>query len=547
MEDYQVIGLDYTLLEFDVSKKRSPYTYGKDLGPRFEYKTRSNGKLSQAIPFCSPFTTDQNRLCVTKQFFPNGCSCKRIGKDRYRLSANFSVTAKEMSHGMLSLIWPGGRGAFRHDYDLPEVRSRPTRSASRLRKAVIDLETIKMYLLVIIQTLSLVITGCFLKFCVSAGLRYVFLNKFSSLSRWLDPNNHNKVYTSRYQGLDLAVKATMKILGIELAPLNIPLERRLQTIGALHFTYSFLFFGFGMLFFFLYLFFFTSYYFIPLLYLIWYLYDSPVSRHGGRRSDWVRRWPLFRWSAAYFPLELIKTSELHPSKNYIFACHPHGVMCQSHFINFASEGTGFSDKFPGIKPYLTVLAGQFMFPIFRDYFLLSGAVEVSGSSIDWVLTKEGCGNAVAIMVGGAKEALDAHPGSLTLNIKGRKGFCKKALMHGASLVPVYAFGENDLFDQVPNQQGSKVRRLQNFMTHLLGFSPALFHGRGIFNYTFGLLPYRKPVHTVIGAPLAVEKVESPSSEQIEDLHSRYCEALVQLFEDHKLKYGLTEADHLDLH
>ena len=63
-------------------------------------------------------------------------------------------------------------------------------------------------------------------------------------------------------------------------------------------------------------------------------------------------------------------------------------------------------------------------------------------------------------------------------------------------MPVFAFGENDLFEQVPNPEGSKVRGFQNFLTHLLGFSPALFHGRGIFNYTFGLLPYRKPVHTV---------------------------------------------------
>ena len=59
-----------------------------------------------------------------------------------------------------------------------------------------------------------------------------------------------------------------------------------------------------------------------------------------------------------------------------------------------------------------------------------GSVEVSKESIDWVLTKEGCGNALAIMVGGANEALDAHPGSLRLKIKGRMGFVKRALIHG---------------------------------------------------------------------------------------------------------------------
>ncbi|XP_059163571.1 2-acylglycerol O-acyltransferase 1-like isoform X2 [Physella acuta] len=336
----------------------------------------------------------------------------------------------------------------------------------------------------------------------------------------------------------------MKILGIEFAPLSIPMERRLQTVGALHYTYAFLFFGFGMLFVFLYLLF-TNYYFVPLAYLAWYFYDRDTSKHGGRRSEWVRRWSLFRWSADYFPLKLIKTHDLSPAKNYIFACHPHGVMCQSHFVNFASEGTGFSELFPGLQSFLCVLSGQFMFPIFREYFLLSGAVEVSRESIEWILTKEGTGNALAIMIGGAVEALEAHPRSLKLKVKSRKGFCKLALKHGASIVPVFAFGENDLYEQIPNPDGSLVRRFQNFLTHLLGFSPALFHGRGIFNYTFGLLPYRKPVFTVVGAPIVVQPVPDPSGEQINELHETYCSELYNLFETHKHKYGYTESDHLD--
>ncbi|GFO27330.1 hypothetical protein PoB_005383500, partial [Plakobranchus ocellatus] len=126
-EDYQVLGVDYTLLELDVSKGHSLYSYEKDRGPRFEYKTRSNGKLSEAMPFCVPFTDGQKSFCVTKQSFPNGCSCEQVGVDRYRLKANFTVTAIEMSRGMLSLTWPGKRGAVRYDYDLPEVKTKPTK------------------------------------------------------------------------------------------------------------------------------------------------------------------------------------------------------------------------------------------------------------------------------------------------------------------------------------------------------------------------------------------------------------------------------------
>jgi len=66
----------------------------------------------------------------------------------------------------------------------------------------------------------------------------------------------------------------------------------------------------------------------------------------------------------------------------------------------------------------------------------------------------------------------------------------------ASLVPIFSFGETDLYEQVDNPQGSLLRKLQNVMTTYFGFSPPLFHGRGVFNYSFGILPFRKPVNTV---------------------------------------------------
>ena len=61
---------------------------------------------------------------------------------------------------------------------------------------------------------------------------------------------------------------------------------------------------------------------------------------------------------------------------------------------------------------------------------------------------------------------------------------------------MFSFGENNIYTQLPNPKGSKLRKLQNFLTGLLGFSPPIFHGRGVFNYTFGLLPYRTPINTV---------------------------------------------------
>ena len=65
----------------------------------------------------------------------------------------------------------------------------------------------------------------------------------------------------------------------------------------------------------------------------------------------------------------------------------------------------------------------------------SGAISVSKPSLEWVLSREGTGNAIAIMIGGAQEALGAHPGSTTLKIQSRKGFCRLALKHGLVYFP----------------------------------------------------------------------------------------------------------------
>lgn len=47
-----------------------------------------------------------------------------------------------------------------------------------------------------------------------------------------------------------------------------------------------------------------------------------------------------------------------------------------------------------------------------------------------MLQKPEGGNMLAIIVGGAQEALDARPGSCTLLLKNRKGFVRLAIEHG---------------------------------------------------------------------------------------------------------------------
>ncbi|OQR72979.1 2-acylglycerol O-acyltransferase 2-like [Tropilaelaps mercedesae] len=218
--------------------------------------------------------------------------------------------------------------------------------------------------------------------------------------------------------------------------------------------------------------------------------------------------------------------------------HPHGIMAAGSFVNFGSEGTGFSQLFPGIAPHLMTLTINFIFPFYRDLILGLGVVSVGRKSLDWVLQKKGVGNAAIIVVGGAQEALDAHRnGNVTLTLTSRKGFIKVALQNGADLVPVFSFGENDVYQQASNPPGSKLRDLQVRFKRIVGFSPPVFHGRGLLQYTCGYVPYRTQITTVVGAPIRVVQISNPSQEQVDELHAKYVLALKDLFETHKATAG----------
>lgn len=145
-------------------------------------------------------------------------------------------------------------------------------------------------------------------------------------------------------------------------------------------------------------------------------------------------------------------------------------------------------------------------------------------------------NAVVIVVGGAQEALYMRPGVYKIVLKKRKGFVKLALRNGASLVPMFSFGELDLFDQPDNEPGTKLRRWQDFVKAVTGIAPTKFIGRGFFQYSYGMIPRRKPLNLVIGRPIDVPKTAEPSDEMVDEYHQKFMDGLIELFETNKVKF-----------
>uniref|UniRef100_A0A8R1E5Y7 Acyltransferase n=1 Tax=Caenorhabditis japonica TaxID=281687 RepID=A0A8R1E5Y7_CAEJA len=241
-----------------------------------------------------------------------------------------------------------------------------------------------------------------------------------------------------------------QVLGIEWIDIFSSRERKRTYLGMV--CHFFLLYPFGNFLLFTPVIYYLNYTWpIFALYFIWYVYDRNTPSTGGYATQWVRQWRVNRWFADYFPAKVHKTANLPANRNYILAYHPHGIISLGCWATFGADGAGIHDKYPGLKFNLCTLGMNFSMPFRREIILLFGCIDCSKESIRYTLSGEHRqkkkGNAIVLVVGGAAEALDAHPGTHELTLKSRKGFVREALITGSDLVPVYSFGENDVFGQ----------------------------------------------------------------------------------------------------
>ncbi|KAM9847187.1 2-acylglycerol O-acyltransferase 3b [Aulostomus maculatus] len=312
----------------------------------------------------------------------------------------------------------------------------------------------------------------------------------------------------------------------------------IETLSVLQWVLTFLFLGVSCLTLMVCLMF-TSLWWLSVLHFIWLAVDWQTPERGGRNKTFVRRWKVWEHYRDYFPIKLVKTAELNPNRNYILGCHPHGIMSVGGFACFSTDSCGFAEAFPGMRSTLVVLAGLFRIPLLREYIMSADIYPVSKPSLAHLLSKRGKGNAVVIVIGGAEESLSSSPGVNTVVMKQRKGFVRVALEHGADLVPVYSFGENELFRQVIFSDGTLGRRLQDLFKKIMGFAPCLFLGERLL-----VLPYRTPITTVVGRPISVPKRVLPTEEEVNHYHKLYMDALTELFHENKMSVGLPEGHEL---
>ncbi|KAF8548717.1 DAGAT-domain-containing protein [Imleria badia] len=328
---------------------------------------------------------------------------------------------------------------------------------------------------------------------------------------------------------------------IDFAPTKIPRRRRLQTmvIAAWSTLLVYSIFLFLML---------CS---IPALwpflaiYVAWINWIDKSPENGTKLSPWFRSLKIWQYFAEYYPASLMKECDLPADRPYVFGYHPHGIIGMGAMATFATEATGFSLAFPGIQPHLLTLSNNFNVPLYREIIMALGISSVSKRSCSNIL-KRGAGQAIAIVVGGAAESLSARPGTADLTLRRRLGFIKIAIQHGADLVPVFSFGENDIYEQMPNEKGTTVYALQKRFQSMFGFTLPLFHGRGLLNYNLGLMPYRRRIVSVIGRPIHIQQCAQPSIEEMTRVQTLYIEELTRIWNTYKDEFAKTRTRELSI-
>ncbi|ODQ77877.1 hypothetical protein BABINDRAFT_163252 [Babjeviella inositovora NRRL Y-12698] len=370
--------------------------------------------------------------------------------------------------------------------------------------------------------------------------------------------------TESVGGLEINIKGR----NIRFAPMNTPLHRRWQTLAVLWHTCTIpcltSLFCYMLA--------------IPFMwpfigiYLIYFLCDqTPFNGNAARRySPRVRGLPVWRSFVEYFPIRIHKTVDLQPTftqkwvedepetnwfkralrgavkkpfekrvktgPRYMFCYHPHGIISMGAFGAMATEGAGWSKAFPGIPVSLLTLINQFKLPLLRDYIMALGCSSVGKRNMTRIIRDHN--QSVCIVVGGAQESLLALPHSNDLVLRKRKGFIKLALDLGdISLVPIYAFGENEVYEVNKATRGSWIWKFQKWTKKNFGFTVPLFHARGVFNYSMGLMPFRKQIDLVYGKPIEIPFRPSPTRKEVEFYHDLYVKGLVDLFDQNKAKYG----------
>ncbi|XP_008796323.4 diacylglycerol O-acyltransferase 2D-like [Phoenix dactylifera] len=142
------------------------------------------------------------------------------------------------------------------------------------------------------------------------------------------------------------------------------------------------------------------------------------------------------------------------------------------------------------------------------------------------------GYSCIIIPGGVQEIIYMNHNYEVAFLKRRRGFVQVAIETGSPLVPVFCFGQTNVYKWWKPQGKFYIH-----VARAIRFAPLIFWG------AFGSpIPYRKPIDIIVGRPIEIRQNLNPSREEVAEVHARFVSAIEKLFVRYREVTGLNNIE-----
>ncbi|XP_048140643.1 diacylglycerol O-acyltransferase 2D-like [Rhodamnia argentea] len=199
----------------------------------------------------------------------------------------------------------------------------------------------------------------------------------------------------------------------------------------------------------------------------------------------------------------------------VFGYEPHSPL---HSLCILWSLCFLSNNVVGKTPYV------FYTPFLRHIWTWLGLTPATKTNFISLL---GADYSCIIVPGVVQETFLVERHSEVAFIKSRKGFVRIAMEMGFPLVPVFCFGQTNVYKWC--KSGGKLY-LQ--FSSAIKFTPVFFWG--IFGSP---LPFQHPMHVAVGRPSEFKKTSKPTMEEVNKVHGKFVEVFRDLFKRRKAQVG----------
>lgn len=240
----------------------------------------------------------------------------------------------------------------------------------------------------------------------------------------------------------------------------------------------------------------------------------------------------FNWylkSVTHDTEDAIRRGALKEGRQQMIVWHPHGAFTIGAlyvFSHFFAKDYPFKGQFVVIADLLLRVPGL------SEYLLLCNARNGSSSTFNALLEQ---GHSVAVQPGGLIEQVSTDSDREQIFFPPKLGFIRLAIKHGVPMLPLYVFGENQLFKTEP-----WTRRVNAWLYKNLSMGSMVVIGRGglpnspILPNPLLMPDPQREIHMRYGESVEVGPPDdNPSEEKVLQVFESYKAALQALFEKHK--------------